>query len=92
MHPTLAAFAASYRHRYPDLEATIEATHKVLDGAGVTWSLGNEATRLPLAKRAEFAAEPDTLPNVTEARVIKIAEANGYKASPGGLWLELVTQ
>jgi len=63
MHPTLAAFAASYRHRYPDLEATIEATHKVLDGAGVTWSLGNEATRLPLAKRAEFAAEPDTLPN-----------------------------
>ncbi len=31
-----------------------------------------------------------TLPNVTEARVIKIAEANGYKASPGGVWLELV--
>lgn len=49
--------------RIADLEATIEATHKVLDGAGVTWSLGNEATRLPLAKRAEFAAEPDTLTN-----------------------------
>ena len=32
------------------------------------------------------------LPNVTEARVIKIAEANGYKASPGGVWLELVGQ
>jgi len=32
-----------------------------------------------------------TLPNVTEARVIKIAEANGYKASPGGVWLALVT-
>jgi len=32
------------------------------------------------------------LPNVTERRIIKIAEANGYKASPGGVWLELVTQ
>lgn len=31
------------------------------------------------------------LPNVTERRVIKIAEANGYKASPGGYHLELVT-
>jgi len=37
-------------------------------------------------------ASTRNLPNVTEARVIKIAEANGYKASPGGLWLELVTQ
>jgi hypothetical protein len=32
------------------------------------------------------------LPNVTEARVARVAEANGYKASPGGVWLELVTQ
>jgi len=37
-------------------------------------------------------ASTRNLPNVTNARVIKIAEANGYKASPGGLWLELVTQ
>ena len=33
-----------------------------------------------------------SLPNVTERRVIKIAEANGYKASSGGYHLELVTQ
>lgn len=31
-------------------------------------------------------------PNVTNTRVIKIAEANGYSASPGGYHLELVTQ
>lgn len=37
-------------------------------------------------------ASTRNLPNVTEARVIKIAEANGYKASPGGVWLELVGQ
>jgi len=37
-------------------------------------------------------ASTRNLPNVTNARVIKIAEANGYKASPGGVWLELVGQ
>ena len=37
-------------------------------------------------------ASTRNLPNVTDARVIKIAEANGYKASPGGVWLELVGQ
>jgi len=37
-------------------------------------------------------ASTRNLPNVTNARVIKIAEANGYKASPGGYYLELVSQ
>jgi hypothetical protein len=47
--------------RIATVESAIEATHKVFDGAGVTWSLGNEATRLPIAKRAALAVQPDTL-------------------------------
>ncbi len=47
--------------RISGLEAMIENTHKVFDGVGIAWSMGADAGRLHLAKRASLAVAPDML-------------------------------
>jgi hypothetical protein len=47
--------------RIATVESAIEATHTVFDGVGVAWSMGNEATRLPIAKRAALLGEAEKL-------------------------------
>ncbi len=74
---------------------TVEGIIDVADMPHIQDTLGRYNVRVSESMtggRHGRMASTRNLPNVTEARVIKIAEANGYKASPGGYYLELVSQ
>ena len=74
---------------------TVEGLIDIADMAHIQDELGRYDVRVSeslTGGRHGRMASTRNIPNVTERRVIKIAEANGYKASPGGYHLELVTQ
>ena len=71
---------------------TFEGMVDTADMCHVQSELGRKEIVVQDRRYGQRPAGLRNLPTVTNAHVIKIAEANGYKASPGGVWLELVGQ